>query len=166
MVNGGFEGPKLEPKSIKIGSRRYLKQDKILDRFWMALESIFGRFWRPSWEQVGTKIDPKVRWKRCWKIIKKNDRKKVTRAMQGHASNGGGAPYKSTSRPSRELQWNLYHSIRALKARWRIYIYIYIYIIKKNIYIYAYIHIYIYIHTSIYVYIYLYMSYIRMYENT
>ena len=52
-------------------------------------------------EQVGTKMDPKVRLKRC-QTNQKNHRKKVMRPMQEtRVMNGVGAPYKSTSRPSR-----------------------------------------------------------------
>ena len=57
-------GPKFE-------SRKAKNQDAILDGFLMALGSILGRFGRPSWGQVGSKIDLERVQKRCQKIIKK-----------------------------------------------------------------------------------------------
>ena len=56
---GGFGVPSWSQNRSKIRSKRYLKQDGILNGFWMALGSILGRFWRPSWDQVGSKIGPK-----------------------------------------------------------------------------------------------------------
>ena len=80
-INGGFEGPKLEPKSIKIGSRRYLKQDKILDRFWMALELIFGRFWDRFW---------RPKWLRKWRKLILNVNPKTSKNLKSHFELSGG----------------------------------------------------------------------------
>ena len=56
---GGFGVPSWSQNRSKTCSKRYLKQDRILNGFWMALGSMLGPFWRPSWDQVGSKIGPK-----------------------------------------------------------------------------------------------------------
>ena len=57
-----LEGPRVpswNQNRSKIGSKRHQKQDAILNGFWMALGSILGGFWKPSWIQIGPKIGPK-----------------------------------------------------------------------------------------------------------
>lgn len=69
-------GPKFE-------SRKAKNQDAILDGFLMALGSILGRFGRPSWGQVGSKIDFERVQKRCQKII---DNMTTQWSRDGHAA--------------------------------------------------------------------------------
>ena len=47
---------KTEPKSIK----NLCKNDEILKASWKAIISKNLRFWRPTWRQVGTKIDAEI----------------------------------------------------------------------------------------------------------
>ena len=71
----GSRVPSWSQNRSKIGSRRYLKQDTSLNRFWMALGSIFGRFWIQVGRQVGAKLAPtsEEKWvpKPCQKMIEK-----------------------------------------------------------------------------------------------
>ena len=134
----GSRVPSWSQNRSKIDSRRYLKQDKVLNRFWVGLGSILGRFWRPSWEQVGTKIGPKVIWKRYQKMIKQNVEKshtKLCRVVQGCAElcrNGGGSPCRRPSSLPTDRHGHYITPLVPQGARWRIYIYIYIYIFRSH----------------------------------
>ena len=68
--------PSWRQNRSKIDPKRYQKQDVILNGFWMALGSMLGRFWKPSWDLVGSKISTKGIRKRCQKVINKNNQKK------------------------------------------------------------------------------------------
>ena len=61
------------------------KQDASWDGVWMALGSILGRFWRPSWSQVGTKIGPRWHRDRCQNMVKKMIENLVCEGTQDHA---------------------------------------------------------------------------------
>ena len=82
---GGFGVPSWSQNRSKINSERYLKQDVILNRFLMALGPILGRFWRPSWDQVGSKIGPRRDQNRYQNMVKKLIENLVCRGLQGDA---------------------------------------------------------------------------------
>ena len=50
---GGQDGPKIDKKSMP-------KNDQILKASWKAIISENLRFWRPTWRQVGTKIEAEI----------------------------------------------------------------------------------------------------------
>ena len=86
---GGFGVPSWSQNRSKINSERYLKQDVILNRFLMALGPILGRFWRPSWDQVGSKIGPRRDQNRYQNMVKKMIENLVCEGMQGDAGRRG-----------------------------------------------------------------------------
>ena len=127
-----FEGsgvPSWHKNPPKIRPRGHQKQDAILNRFLMALGPILGRFWKPSWSQVGTKIAPRWHRNRYQNIVKKLIENLVRKGMQGAA----GRRRKSGCWPLRNYpQCPQGHKnsrgLRTLhyvpEARWRIYVYI------------------------------------------
>ena len=83
---GGFGVPSWDRNRSKIKSNMYFKQDVILNRFLMALGPILGRFWKPSWDQVGSKIGPRRDQNRYQNMVKKLIENLVRKGMQGAAS--------------------------------------------------------------------------------
>ena len=59
---------KLVPTSIK---KQLSNRHSNLHRFWSQLGSILGGFWRPRWDQIGTKSIPKSirKWLSFWTLF-------------------------------------------------------------------------------------------------
>ena len=92
QVNRGFQGSKLEPKSIKNGFKKVLKTrsnfESILDRSWIGFGSILEAKLGPSWHQNRFQSGLET----MSKNDQKNDSKKVMRATQPTQVIGGGLP--------------------------------------------------------------------------
>ena len=88
-------------KSIKnrpnIDQKSDQKYDAILDRFWMALGSIFGWFWAQVGGQVGAKLAPKFEKWGFQDKVEKVIVQKPCDEFQSHASNGGSRPLRGSN---------------------------------------------------------------------
>ena len=69
----------------KIDQKIHQQRDVILNWFLMALGPILGRFWLPSWSQVGTKIAPRWHRNRYQNMVKKLIQNLVCPELQGAA---------------------------------------------------------------------------------
>ena len=94
MFLKGSRVPSWSQNRSKIDPRGYQKQDEILNGFWMALGSIFNRFWT----QVGRQVEAKLESKSTKMALQKDVQKMITNLSpdltQAHAVLGVGGPLK------------------------------------------------------------------------
>ena len=86
----GSRVPSWSQNRSKIDSSRYLKQDKILDRFWVGLGSILDRFWRPSWDRKSYMWAPRrilEEVKFVFEALNFNAKNKIRKRMENRIGN-------------------------------------------------------------------------------